>query len=163
MEIKWRFAQNEETKPEQVLEAVARGSIDPAAAVGLLRQMDRPVRWKAEGEEAAKDRLQEIMRELEMLIGLKSVKKLIAEMQAFVQIQRRRASEQLATEPMVLHMIFKGNPGTGKTTVARIVGKLFKEMGVLPKGHLTRKELILIQNSISKRHPTVSTEALWKT
>src|SRR5690606_23632794 len=46
----------------------------------------------------------------------------------------------LVSEPLVLHMIFKGNPGTGKTTVARICGRMFKEMGVLPKGHLVECE-----------------------
>jgi len=82
----------------------------------------------------------EIMSELDALVGLFSVKKLIEEIYAFVEIQKLRYKEKLATEPLVLHMIFKGNPGTGKTTVARILGKLFKEVGVLPKGHLIEVE-----------------------
>ncbi|GAB6157510.1 AAA family ATPase [Desulfotomaculum varum] len=91
-------------------------------------------------EEARRKATQEILGELDQLIGLSSVKKLVKEIQAFVEIQKLRQKEKLIYEPMVLHMIFKGNPGTGKTTVARIIGRLFKEMGVLPKGHLIEVE-----------------------
>lgn len=80
------------------------------------------------------------MQELNALIGLTEVKNLISEIYAFVQIQKRREREKLCTDPLVLHMIFKGNPGTGKTTVARIIGKLFRAMGVLSKGHLIEVE-----------------------
>ncbi len=85
-------------------------------------------------------KIEEILEELDSLIGLELVKKLVLEIRAFVEIQKRRAKENLITEPMVLHMIFKGNPGTGKTTVARIVGRLFKEMGLLEKGHIIEIE-----------------------
>ncbi|MDO7787412.1 AAA family ATPase [Desulforamulus aquiferis] len=92
------------------------------------------------GEELSKKAAEEILGELNQLVGLNSVKKLVKEIQAFVEIQKLRQREKLIYEPMVLHMIFKGNPGTGKTTVARIIGRLFKEVGVLPKGHLIEVE-----------------------
>lgn len=81
-----------------------------------------------------------VKAELEALIGLASVKQLIEELQAYVEIQKRRTQEKLASDPLVLHMIFRGNPGTGKTTVARLIGKLFKELGVLQKGHIIECE-----------------------
>ena len=91
-------------------------------------------------EEARRRCAQEILKELNSLVGLGEVKELIGEIYAFTEIQRRRLKENLAAQPMVLHMIFKGNPGTGKTTVARFLGRLFKEMGTLSKGHLVEAE-----------------------
>ncbi len=82
----------------------------------------------------------DIMNEINRLVGLKSVKKLINELHAYIEIQKLRQKEKLNSEPMVLHMIFKGNPGTGKTTIARLLGQLFKEMGVLSKGHIIEVE-----------------------
>lgn len=90
--------------------------------------------------EKDKDKVAEILNELEAFIGLATVKRLIRELQAYVEIQKRRIQEKLIAEPLVLHMIFRGNPGTGKTTVARLVGRLFKEMGVLQKGHVIECE-----------------------
>lgn len=91
-------------------------------------------------KEKDKDKVAEILDELESLVGLVTVKRLIRDLQAYVEIQKRRAQEKLIAEPLVLHMIFRGNPGTGKTTVARLVGRLFKEMGVLQKGHVIECE-----------------------
>lgn len=77
---------------------------------------------------------------MDALIGLDKAKSLIREIYAFVEIQKKRQKEALVSENTVLHMIFKGNPGTGKTTVARILGRLFKEIGVLQKGHIIEIE-----------------------
>lgn len=94
------------------------------------------VKSKYEGEET----LENILNELNQLIGLDNVKRLVDEIKAFITIQEKRKKENLSAEPIVLHMIFRGNPGTGKTTVARIIGRMFKKMGVLEKGHLIEIE-----------------------
>lgn len=81
-----------------------------------------------------------LFHELDALIGLTEVKNLAREIQAFTEIQKKRQKEKLKTEPIVLHMIFKGNPGTGKTTAARILGKVFFKLKLLSKGHLIEVE-----------------------
>lgn len=84
--------------------------------------------------------LKEIEQELEGLIGLDEMKRLIKEVYAWIYVNKKRAERGLKTERQALHMMFKGNPGTGKTTVARLIGKLFQKMNVLTKGHLIEAE-----------------------
>jgi len=86
------------------------------------------------------DRFFQIIKELDHLVGMKEVKDLIYEIYALLYINQCRRKRGLKADSQVLHMVFRGNPGTGKTTVARIVGRLFKEMGVLSKGHLVEVE-----------------------
>jgi stage V sporulation protein K len=86
------------------------------------------------------ERYAEILQELDQMVGLDDVKELVYEIYALLQITKYREEAGLAANKQVYHMIFKGNPGTGKTTVARIIAKLFKAMGVLEKGHLIEVE-----------------------
>jgi len=84
--------------------------------------------------------LKEIEEEMNALVGMQDVKKTLKEVYAWIYINKKREAAGLKTSPQALHMMFKGNPGTGKTTVARLIGKLFQKMGVLPKGHLIEAE-----------------------
>ncbi len=86
------------------------------------------------------DHFAEIQKELEPMVGMDNVKALIYEVYALLYITRMRSEAGLSGGSHVYHMIFKGNPGTGKTTIARIVAKLFQKMGVLSKGHLIEVE-----------------------
>lgn len=84
--------------------------------------------------------LNEIESEMDSLVGLDHIKKTMKEIYAWIYINKKREAAGLKTSPQVLHMMFKGNPGTGKTTVARLIGKLLHKMEVLPKGHLIEAE-----------------------
>lgn len=115
--------------------AAGPGSSPPPPPTGA------PSGESKDGDEAERRRrLDDVMRELNSLIGLHSVKQVVLELQAFVEIQRLRAQHGLAADKTALHMIFKGNPGTGKTTVARVLGRMFREMNALSKGHLVECE-----------------------
>ncbi len=70
------------------------------------------------------------MEKLESLSGLEPVKRRIEELTALAQVGWS------GTEAPSFHMVFTGNPGTGKTTVARLVGEIFREIGLLKRGHL---------------------------
>ncbi|MCL8208069.1 MAG: AAA family ATPase [Actinomycetia bacterium] len=135
-------ADREPDNARDVIRWVEAGRLTPAEALGRLRRLDgRPA--PPSGIRAPEDHVhtaEHVWREIDSLVGLKEVKRQIREIWAFVEIQRRRGAVGLATEAQTLHMIFRGAPGTGKTTVARLVGRLFAALDVLPKGHLVEVE-----------------------
>ncbi len=81
--------------------------------------------------------LDELMNELDEFIGLESIKSGIRELIDFLKFQKQRDKLGLkSSEDINVHSLFIGNPGTGKTTIARLMGQLFRSMGILPKGHV---------------------------
>ena len=82
----------------------------------------------------------EALAELDALVGLESVKAEVKKLASFVKISEERKKAGLKVPPMSYHMVFTGNPGTGKTTVARIMAKIFRSLGVLKKGHLVETD-----------------------
>jgi stage V sporulation protein K len=74
--------------------------------------------------------------ELDSLVGLESVKEQVRALIAFLQVQARRQEHGLAEVATSQHLVFLGNPGTGKTTVARLLAQMYRAMGLLKRGHL---------------------------
>ena len=77
-----------------------------------------------------------VMKELDDFIGLESVKSRIKELATLVRVQEMRRKEGLPIVSTNLHTVYLGNPGTGKTTIARLMAKLYNALGILKKGHL---------------------------
>jgi SpoVK/Ycf46/Vps4 family AAA+-type ATPase len=99
-----------------------------------------PPKEEGEKEEEApaepEKTVEELLAELDELVGLENVKQEVHSMVNLINIRKLRQSHGLVTPALSLHMVFYGNPGTGKTTVARLLAKIYKAVGVLSKGQL---------------------------
>lgn len=89
-----------------------------------------------EADPLQEENLNAILEELDSMTGLHSVKEDVHDLVSMLKISRLRQQAGLRVPEISRHMVFTGNPGTGKTTVARLLGRIYKELGVLPQGQL---------------------------
>ena len=117
---------------------------------GDSERAERNIAWLQSGEDLPpeptpppdepKEDLETCLAELNKLAGLEAVKQEIESLVRFLEVNNARKQHELKGAAVSLHMIFSGNPGTGKTTVARIVAKIFAALGVVKRGHLVETD-----------------------
>ncbi len=132
----------------QLAVAIADAAVRTETANAFLEEMIQRAKDDEDEDDTPNDKSKSTdcdeptatIEDLNELIGLAKVKKEVMAMKNFIEVNRRREQAGMKTPQVSYHCVFTGNPGTGKTTVARIVAGIYKELGILQKGHLVETD-----------------------
>jgi hypothetical protein len=124
----------------QAIESLKNEAGDIRAATQVGQAVRPDTKKRSAGKPELRVSLDDALAELDGLIGLGRIKDEVRTLTNYLKLQQRRDKAGLPGTEISLHMVFTGNPGTGKTSVARILGKIFGAMGVLEKGHLVETD-----------------------
>ena len=121
------FPLHVDSDDEKPAESAAKAGTGAAANVGIA-------------ENAPRETVEDVLAELDSLVGLEEVKAEVRKLVNLAKVNEARRAQGLKVPPMSYHMVFTGNPGTGKTTVARIVARAFRTLGIAKTGQLVETD-----------------------